>query len=138
LCIQLLMDNDYPFELIFNTINRRLKKLFVTKRADMIPASISNHEKKVIVFPYIKSITEMMTSTINKSQHIIGYLNKLNKFVKTHKDREPRSSNNNVIYKISCKNCEVTYVSQTKRQLKTKLKEHKNNIKLDHSKHFVV
>jgi len=63
------------------------------------------------MFPYIKSITKMI-STINKSQHIIGYrcLNKLNKFVKTHKNREPRSSNNNVIYKISCKNCDATYV----------------------------
>jgi len=135
------MDNGYPLELIFN-INRRLKKLFVTKRVnDRISSFTSNHEKKVIVFPYIKPITEMMTSTINKSQHIIGYrcLNKLNKFIKTHKDREPRSSNNNkVIYKISCKNCDVTYVGQTKRQLKTRLKEHKNNIRLDHSKHSVV
>jgi len=135
LCIKLLMDNGYPLELIFNTINRRLKKLFVTRRTNG-----PNQEKKVIVFPYIKPITEMMTSTINKAEHIIGYrcLNKLNQFIKTHKDREPRSSNNNVVYKISCKNCEATYVGQTKRQLKTRIKEHVNNIRLDPSKHSVV
>jgi len=81
-----------------------------------------------------------MTSTINKSQHIIGCrcLNKLNKFAKTHKDREPRSFNNNVIYKIFCKNCDATYVGKTKKQLKIRLKEHKNNIRPDHSKHSVV
>jgi len=68
----------------------------------------------------------------------IGYLNKLNKFVKIHKDREPRLSNNNVIYKISCNDCDATYVDQTKRQLKTRFKEHKNNIRQNHSKHSVV
>jgi len=82
----------------------------------------------------------MMVSTINKSNHIIGYrcLNKLNKFVKTHEDREPRTSNNNVIYKISCKDYDASYVGQTKSQLKTRLKEHKNNIRQDYSKHTVV
>jgi len=54
----------------------------------------------------------MISSVISKS-HIIGYrcLNKLNMFVKTHKDKEQLSSNNNIIYKISCKDCDASYVS---------------------------
>jgi len=59
-------------------------------------------------------------------------------FVKTHKDKEQLSSNNNVVYKVSCKNCDASYVGQTKKQLKTRLKEHRNNIKLDQSKHSVI
>jgi len=47
-------------------------------------------------------------------------------------------SKNNVVYKIFCKNCEATYVGQTKRQLRTRLKEHKNNLKQDQSKHSVI
>jgi len=82
----------------------------------------------------------MMASAINKSSHIIGYrcLNKLNKFVKTHKDKEQGTSNNNVVYKVACKDCDASYVGQTKRQLKTRLREHMNNIRQDYSKHTVV
>jgi len=48
-------------------------------------------------------------------------------------------SNNNVVYKIFYKDCDASYVCQTKRQLKTRIrKEHSNNIKLNSSKHFVI
>jgi len=58
----------------------------------------------------------MISSVVSKSEYIISYrcLNKLNMFVTTHKDKQP-SLNNNVIYKISCKNCDASYVGQTKR-----------------------
>jgi len=44
-----------------------------------------------------------------------------------HKDKNKFSFNNNIIYKICCKN-DAFYVGQTKRQLKARLKEHMNNI----------
>jgi len=46
-------------------------------------------------------------------------------------------SKNNVVYKIFCKNCEATYVGETKR-LKIRFKEHKNNLKQDQSEHSVI
>jgi len=41
---------------------------------------------------------------MNKSKTMIGYrcLDKLNKFMKTHKDKNQHLDNNNVIYKINC------------------------------------
>jgi len=59
-----------------------------------------------------------------------------------HKDIDHISFKNNVIYRVDCvcvcNNCETTYVGQTKRQLRTRIKEHINNIKLDQSKHSVI
>jgi len=46
--------------------------------------------------------------------------------------------NNNVVYKISCNNCNASYVDQTKRQLKTRINEHIKNIALEESKHSVI
>ena len=49
---------------------------------------------------------------------MIGYrcLNKLNKFIKVHKDKNQHDKNNNVIYKVKpYNNCDASYVSQTKR-----------------------
>ena len=37
-------------------------------------------------------------------------------------------SRNNIVYKINCRDCKSTYVGQTKRNLKTRVKEHQNNI----------
>ena len=34
-----------------------------------------------------------------------------------------------MIYKISCLDCDVSYVGQTKRKVKTRIKEYKANIK---------
>ena len=65
-------------------------------------------------------------------------MNKINNFIKIHKDKTEIECSSNVVYKIFCNNCDATYVGQTKRQLRTKAKEHINNIKLDPSKHSVI
>jgi len=43
-----------------------------------------------------------------------------------------------MIYKLNCNNCEATYVGQTKRQLKTRIAEHRNHIKRNTSTHSVI
>jgi hypothetical protein len=53
---------------------------------------------------------------------------KLNKFITTGKDHIDRLSCNDVVYKINCKDCDSSYVGQTKRQLKTRVSEHRADI----------
>jgi len=38
------------------------------------------------------------------------YLNKLNKFISAHKDTNQFTCNNNITYKVNCKDCNVSYV----------------------------
>jgi len=65
-------------------------------------------------------------------------VNKLRNIIKAHKDPLPNLCKKNVIYKLNCNNCEATYVGQTKRQVKTKIVEHRNHIKRNTSTYSVI
>jgi len=47
-------------------------------------------------------------------------------------------NSNNVICKISCIDCDASYVGQMKRKLKRRLNEHVKSIRLDPQKHSVI
>lgn len=49
----------------------------------------------------------------------------------------PINNRTEVVYKLDCKNCNASYIGQTKRHLGTRVKEHFNNIKL-HASNFSV
>jgi len=110
-CIKILLTNGYPLDLIFNNINNRLKKLFVQRVNNVTdPTNVdSNTEKIIVVLPYAKPLSDFISSNIDSSKAIVGYrcLNKLGRFVKVHKDVDHIFAKNNVIYKISCGNCEL-------------------------------
>jgi len=113
--------------IIFEKVKIRLKALIYSNsnsENNKNGSDISNN-KKIMVIPYIKKISELVAITIDKSQYTIGYrvLNHPGGFVKVHKDTNNLLTNNNVVYKISCKDCDASYVGQTKRQLRTRVKE---------------
>jgi len=121
-----------PLAFIFDKLRKRIKKTLCLKKSSHCSHNNNNTEsdnsetRKILVIPYIKNISELIAATIDKSRCVIGYrtLNNLGGFVRVHKDTVETVSNNNVVYKISCMNCEASYVGQTKRQLKTRVKEH--------------
>ena len=55
--------------------------------------------------------------------------NKMGKYIKIEKDINTHTSKSNVVYKISCNNCDASYVGQTGRQLKSRITEHRNHIR---------
>jgi len=133
--IEILLENDYPLEFIFNTIRTRIKSLIngkTTQQNNIQDNDSNNNNKKTIWFtvPYIKSISEKFKNIINGTVTRVSFysMNKLNKLIKSQKDSLPKYANMNVVYKINCKDCDASYVGQTGRQLKTRISEHKNHI----------
>lgn len=64
-------------------------------------------------------------------------LNKLGKFIKVYKDKLDNLMKNNIVYKINCRDCDMTYVGQIGKRLKTRLAEHRR-IPTDSSSKSVV
>ena len=50
-------------------------------------------------------------------------------YLKLGKDKSDKWDQTGVVYKFTCKNCPATYIGETKRSLKTRINEHKKNIK---------
>jgi hypothetical protein len=139
--VDTLLKNSYPINLIFEKVRKRLKFLTTNRRNNGVEIEDNGEtNKKIIVLPYIHNVSEMVTSAFNKKEVMIGYrvLNKLTGFIKRHKDETTVDSSNNVVYKICCKDCDASYVGQTKRQLKTRLNEHIKNSSLNTLKHTVI
>jgi len=138
------MDNGYPLNLIFKKIYSRLKTLIYNNRKCIsgntcdLNLNSSGENKKIIVFPYINKLSESIAATLDSSQYITGYriLNNLGRFIRVRKDTN--NFFNHVVYKILCNDCSASYVGQTKRQLKTRTKEHINNSKSTSSKPSVI
>jgi len=126
-------------------MNTRLKKIFKNNlitnhcNSEILGEPNNNDNKKHLVIPYVHKISEIIAFLIDRFECIVSYkdLNKLSEFIKVQKDKSVSTSSNNV-YKVNCNNCNVSYVGQTKRQLKTRVKKHVNNIKLESSRHSVI
>jgi len=138
--IKVLLDNDYPLELIFQKINHRIKDIIRKNKSKKPQQNVKENERKIVVLPYIRNISEEINLSIDKNRYITGYriLNKLSGFIKRHKDANKFEVNNNIVYKILCNNCNASYVGQTKRQLKTRINEHVKNVTSDKSKYSVI
>ncbi|KYN50572.1 hypothetical protein ALC57_07139, partial [Trachymyrmex cornetzi] len=136
-----LLNNGYPLDFLFNTINNRIKslshknKLKQTNQKDLS----DNNIKMYSTLPYVKNFTEKFQNVYRKYNLNIAYkpINSLNKFIKTGKDKLDKMDNSDVVYKIICGNCDCSYVGQTKKKLKTRIKEHKADIKKSNN-HSVV
>jgi len=71
---------------------------------------------------------------------LISYfsLNKLGIIIKEHKDTLPNLSQKNVVYKLSCKDCDAIYIGQACRKLKTRINEHRNHIRRNTNTESVI
>jgi len=139
--IDTFLSNGYPLQFIFDTISMRLKSLFKKRTKKQNADNINDEGRKGwFVLPFIPKVTENFKHITNILNTKIAYysLNKLGWIVKPQKDNLPIDSNKNVVYRLCCKNCNASYVGQTKRRLTTRVTEHKNDINKKSSKHSVI
>jgi len=112
LFIDILVDNGYPLSLIFKVINKRiriLKKRLESKTITDKTDINTNRNNNFIVVPFVSSCHRTIKSLLDKSEFNIGYrcLNRLSRFISARKDPTEIFDTNDVVYQISCGNCDA-------------------------------
>jgi len=141
---RILTNNCFPADLVNRIIKKRLG--FLKQNNNQNGELNSNHGhvkfdiKECITLPYIKDLSDNIKNSLLKVGVKVLYTvpKKLNSLIKRGKDKIPKLNKTEVVYQIKCKNCDFSYIGQTKRHLNTRIKEHKNNIKIHESNHSVV
>ena len=79
------------------------------------------------IIPYIKGTSEPIKIMLakHKVKTALEPLQNLSQLFPKPKDKLQKQQMTGAIYSIPCKNCEKTYIGQTKRQFGTWLKKHK-------------
>lgn len=131
--IKILLQNGYPISFIFNNINKRINHLLrgTSITTDQNNKQTNDNKKKEFLrIPFINNFTRRFINIAKKHNlnAIFTINNKLSNFIKTGKDEIDKMKHSNVVYKISCNECDASYIGQTKRQLQTRVKEHRSNI----------
>ncbi|XP_018311680.1 uncharacterized protein [Mycetomoellerius zeteki] len=146
LVINTLLRNDYPIEFIFDTISLRLKCLF-SRRGRMEQDSKSKNDDSErdegtpwFLIPYTNNTSKDFLRICKKENLRPAFYsnNKLSRFIKVQKDVLPKNQNKNVIYKITCKDCDASYVGQTGRKLISRITEHRNHINWNTNSQSVI
>jgi len=131
--VSTLLKNGYPIKFIFHTMSQRLKFLISNFNNNLVPppSQPSPSPTSFFTIPFCTGFPNEFVSNIkNYINKRLAYTvsNKLKSFIRLYKDPLPRTHHCNVIYKISCLDCDASYVGQTKRKLITRIKEHRSDI----------
>jgi len=87
------------------------------------------NKTKTVTFPYVRNLSEDIKSKLRNMIDVCFTIpKKLDMVIRKGKDKIDAKRVTDVVYKIDCVNCEMTYIGQTKRHIATRINEHKNNI----------
>jgi hypothetical protein len=116
---QILQANDFPDHCIHQFVDKAIKKFSTPKVINI------SSPKTYLGIPFIPGCTDV-NHNIYKENNISPYYHPIPNISKQLNVKQPVPSLNrsNVVYKISCTNCNNVYVGQTRRHLSERIGDH--------------
>jgi len=132
---KMLEENEYPISLIKKIL---YKQNNATNYRQQVIDSTENKEKVFCKLPYIHGLTQHLKTSLERqttsddkrikiAQKCCNTLK--NKYFSKIKAKTEQLLNSNVVYRIPCNLCNKSYIGQTSRYLKDRIREHKNDEK---------
>lgn len=122
--------NGYHANEIDNIVAKHSKRIKENSKTTLILQQQQQKTSKRFSFEYIPEVTNLTEKLFKKYNiemvHASG--RKLKNLLGSTKDQIDKNLSSG-IYKISCEDCEKIYIGQTKRNIKTRFKEHCSHIK---------
>lgn len=114
--------NDYPPELVQKTI-AKCKSSFSSSQV-----KINFDISKTIVITYHRGISEKIKRILNKHNINVVFKSGLSLQNIFNKNKRTDLDKSCVVYEIHCYDCDAKYVGETKRNLKFRIREHKDDL----------
>ena len=120
-----LNDNNYPDFFINKYVTSRLNKIR-NNNNNYTKENKSKNYNRVVVIPFVQGVYERISHKLKNYQINVvpKSANSLNKIITKGKDKIKKCDKNNVIYRVKCKDCNASYVGQTKRSFRIRKGEH--------------
>lgn len=121
------MINGYEPSSIMNLVRKHKKKI-ATQTSTSLKA-IENDSLKPMVLPFYPEITNRIKRDMKKQGYRVVHENsgKLSDLIVKLKDKVENDNEKAGIYLLECKDCDASYVGQTKRNIGVRFKEHKSD-----------
>lgn len=136
---KLLINNNYPIDFITLHTKNRLKKINQFQGTCTIQQSTA--PKKIFFpLPFHKYFTPKISYIFKRFDinTVFRNINKIDQFQTLGKDKVDKLYKTDVIYKINCKNCDKSYIGETKRHLHKRVDDHKRYVRNNDEKSVIA
>jgi hypothetical protein len=111
------------------TVEATQKAITEKKEKRKATADKKENNKGHVTIPYIRGTSERLRRVFKS--HRIGTsfrpVNKISQLIIHPKDKIPMEEKCGVVYEVSCKNCDKSYIGETSRKLCARITEHKKD-----------
>ncbi len=94
--------------------------------------------KGSVLLPYVQGVSECIHRVLLKHKIASAFkpMNTLRQTLVHPKDKREIGDNSNIVYKIPCDSCDKSYIGETGRKFKIRMKEHQDEAEEASNKHF--
>uniref|UniRef100_A0ABD2W8E4 Reverse transcriptase domain-containing protein n=1 Tax=Trichogramma kaykai TaxID=54128 RepID=A0ABD2W8E4_9HYME len=126
---KLLLENDYPISFINRHLFKRLWTIKNRRNTTVVPKISKKDEirRVILKLPFIDKFFEKCAHMLRRFNIEVLPLqgDSLTSVIRLGKDRIDINDRTGVVYHLKCKSCSKSYVGETKRKLKDRIREHK-------------